>query len=336
MMARATRSDVARTAGVAPSTVSLILGGRARELGIAEATEANVRAAAEKLGYIPNAAARALRTQRSTLIAIILPQLPAHPYMPVVHVTVVAGLQATEAQGYNLLTVSDQGAHDDTLARIRALVGQVGLAGVVSQPFADPRIGELLQSVDTPVVWMSPSPEEGALTSAPHVYVDENAGIDELIAGLNQSSLRQVVMLHGPGGLPPRIKHAASALATVPRIVELSGWEAAAGQREATELLRGHEAPTLLWCASDILATGAMRAVSSAGLAAGVDVDVVGYGDATADPARSPELTSVHWPLRELVTTSVEALINKIHGADLPARVAVPTSVFWGSSARRR
>lgn len=336
-MPRATRTDVARRAGVAPSTVSLILGGRSTELGIAAKTEAKVRSAAEELGYIPNAAARALRTHSSSLIAIVLPRLPAHPYMPIVQVTVVAGLQAAESRGYNLLTVSDQGSEDDTLARLRGLIGQVGLAGIISQPFSDPRIADLLRTVGIPVVWMSPSLTEGTVVTGPHVAIDEKQGVDELLAGLDSHALRSVAFLHGPGGLPPRVAYAASRLAGASRIIETGDWTAQAAHREVATLLETSERPTMVWCASDILATGAMRAVSARDLDMGTDISVVGYGDVSADPARSPELTSVRWPLRELVTASMERLMAAVHGvAGAADNTIIPTSVTWGTTALRR
>ena len=65
-MERVTRADVAREAGLAPSTVSLILNGRGRQVKISEATIARVERIARELNYIPNAAARSLRSSRSS------------------------------------------------------------------------------------------------------------------------------------------------------------------------------------------------------------------------------------------------------------------------------
>ena len=64
-------TDVAAEAGVSPTTVSYVLGGRSKEMRIALETEARVREAAAALGYRPNRSARSLRTAKSATIAVI-------------------------------------------------------------------------------------------------------------------------------------------------------------------------------------------------------------------------------------------------------------------------
>lgn len=70
------QSDVARTAGVSQSTVSLVVSGRADRAGVAPATQERVRAVMDRLGYVPNSAARSLRRARNGLIGV-------HTYEPV-------------------------------------------------------------------------------------------------------------------------------------------------------------------------------------------------------------------------------------------------------------
>lgn len=69
---RPTRQDVAERAGVAPSTVSLILNDRSIDLGIAEATRLRVEDAARALGYYPNRHIRAIRSGRTGTIGLYL------------------------------------------------------------------------------------------------------------------------------------------------------------------------------------------------------------------------------------------------------------------------
>ncbi|MCC3268897.1 LacI family transcriptional regulator [Arthrobacter gengyunqii] len=75
MERRATSSDVAREAGVSRATVSYVLNGRSGQ-SISVATRNKVLAAARNLGYIPSAAARTLRSGRSTLVLMLLPPEP--------------------------------------------------------------------------------------------------------------------------------------------------------------------------------------------------------------------------------------------------------------------
>ena len=105
-MERATRADVARAAGVAPSTVSLVLNGRGRDVKIAPATIDRVKAAARELNYIPNAAARSLRRGKSHLIALLMAELPDDPFVPVVHTVLTTAMIDIQRHGYLLLPLS--------------------------------------------------------------------------------------------------------------------------------------------------------------------------------------------------------------------------------------
>lgn len=71
-----TSHDVAREAGVSPTTVSFVLNGRTDQ-GISDATRRSVLAAVDRLGYVPSAAARSLRSGRSNVILCALPAMPA-------------------------------------------------------------------------------------------------------------------------------------------------------------------------------------------------------------------------------------------------------------------
>ena len=118
-MERATRADVARAAGVAPSTVSLVLNGRGRDVKIAPATIDRVKAAARELNYIPNAAARSLRRGKSHLIALLMAELPDDPFVPVVHTVLTTAMIDIQQRGYLLLPLfqSGDGASDAEVIR---------------------------------------------------------------------------------------------------------------------------------------------------------------------------------------------------------------------------
>src|SRR3954451_11338907 len=72
--------DVAKRAGVAPSTASAVLNGRAEEARIAPPTQKRVRVAAAELGYRPNLAARNLRSHTSRIVGLVSDAIAAEPY----------------------------------------------------------------------------------------------------------------------------------------------------------------------------------------------------------------------------------------------------------------
>ena len=122
-MERATRADVARAAGVAPSTVSLVLNGRGRDVKIAPATIDRVKAAARELNYIPNAAARSLRRGKSHLIALLMAELPDDPFVPVVHTVLTTAMIDIQRHGYLLLPLFQSGDGASDAEVIRGVLG---------------------------------------------------------------------------------------------------------------------------------------------------------------------------------------------------------------------
>ena len=132
-MDRATRADVARAAGVAPSTVSLVLNGRGPEVKIAPATIQRVQDAARTLNYIPNAAARSLRRGSSRLIALLMAELPDNPFVPVVHTVLTTAMIEIQRRGYLLLPLFQSSADPSDAETIRAVLGDTQLAGVIRE-----------------------------------------------------------------------------------------------------------------------------------------------------------------------------------------------------------
>lgn len=342
-MARATRSDVARRAGVAPSTVSLVLNGRGPELKISPSTIARVEAAAEELSYIPRASARTLRTRSSRVIGLLMAPLPEHPYVPVVQIVIVAALTAAERRGYTLLPISDTtaddgaGASPDTIERLRSILGQVDLAGVIVEAsVTHPGLSDFLDRVDVPVVWMSPVEDVPVPVDVASVQVLETPGVLDVLAASPGASDSRVALLAGPGALPRRLRIVAERCAGVTWPVRADGWTVPAGRRAAREVLARADRPAVVWCASDLLATGAVLAAQDLGLRVGSDVAIVGFGDQETDPGRSEELTSVHWPLRRMSECAVDMLIDWVERPGTPpARVDIATTATWGATYPR-
>ena len=129
---RVTSVDVARACGVSQSTVSLVFSGKAAGR-ISARTEAAVRAAAEELGYRPNAAARALKTGAARTVALVVPDV-TNPFFG----GLLRGAQnAARAAGYAVALIDTHNDRDWGAASVEAL-------------WAGPADGLLLFEVDPP------------------------------------------------------------------------------------------------------------------------------------------------------------------------------------------
>src|SRR3954471_3529985 len=119
---RVTSADVAAAAGVSRATVSYVLNGVHGR--ISEQTGARVHAAAERLGYIPNAMASALRAGRTE---VVLLALPSWPLGPAVAEWVTAGVMEFERLGYTPLVHFEHAGDVGSFARACDRVRPVAL-----------------------------------------------------------------------------------------------------------------------------------------------------------------------------------------------------------------
>ncbi len=152
-----TIADVARAAGVSPSTVSYVLSGKR---SISEETRRRVQRSIRKLGYRPNAGARALASSRTNVLALVVP-LRTDLNVPVVMQFVAATL--TEAREYDhdvLLLTKDEGP--DGLRRVAASSIADALI-VMDVEASEPRV-PVLRSLNRPIVLIGVPSDPGGLT----------------------------------------------------------------------------------------------------------------------------------------------------------------------------
>jgi DNA-binding LacI/PurR family transcriptional regulator len=137
--------DVARHAGVSPSTVSYVLSGNRP---ISEETRRRVQDSIEELGFRPHAGARSIRRQSTNVIAMVLP-MPADGQSAVQMQFVFAVLSSARANGFNLLLLTAE----DGVAEINNLVDSAMVDGVIVMEVQvhDPRV-PALRALNRPVV----------------------------------------------------------------------------------------------------------------------------------------------------------------------------------------
>ena len=311
-----TRSDVAKLAGVAPTTVSAILNGKAAELKIAEATVERVRDAVRELRYLPNAAARALRRQGSRTLGLL--------WGPGYRETITAAAVHAHDLGYFTVLLNSNGDARDALMAVR----DAGIAGLMCPTGGDQQaFGEELRAAGMPVVWMDPYFTEDQELPGPLIAIDLRTGVRALAVHLAERGCRTVVALAGPhAALPDRPTSPAEAGPRYQPLIErfeggfsalhADGWFAGAGRAAVERLIAGGKLPDALFAANDRLAAGAMSACLRAGLNVPGDIAIAGFGDDDVSECLTPALTTVAWPLAEFAERSVQLLVRAVDGAD--------------------
>ncbi|MEE6274165.1 LacI family DNA-binding transcriptional regulator [Georgenia wangjunii] len=306
--------DVAERAGVAPSTVSVVLND-VTSVRVTDATRERVQRAAAELGYVPNGLARGLRTRRSRTVAFISDVIATTPYAG----QLIQGAQDTAWKaGYLLMLVNTGGDAELEQHAIRALRQQQ--AGGVLYATMYHRLIELpalLESV--PVVLLDAAPASG---QRPHVVPDEEAGARTAVVELAEHGHRRIGFVLDVGDSPAargrlRGYHAALEEYGVhpdPSWVVRGASDSDGGEAAASRLLDRADRPTAIFAFNDQMAIGVYHAAAARGLRIPEDLSVVGFDDlyVLAREMR-PGLTTValpHYAMGELATQTLLGLVE--------------------------
>jgi LacI family transcriptional regulator len=290
--------------------VSLILnGGRDK---VAAETADRVEAAIQELGYQPNRFAQALRTQRSYVIACIVPDL-ANPFYPSL---VVAVQKVARAAGYEVVTIDTEGVEaNERLVVAAAAQGRYdGVVGVFFH--LGVRDLDQLGRLNIPVVRIEVSRKSGGPQPIDDLYIDNTAAAHTLAHHLLGLGHRRIAMVAAPGGPQRfRVEGYLSAMASVgadPLVVEAANFTLEAGRDGMSRILALAHRPTAIIAANDIMAIGAMQAIFAAGLTIPGDMSVAGFDDILASALVTPPLTTVAQFQNRLGARAAEILVERL------------------------
>lgn len=309
--------------GLSQSTVSRALSAHP---GIPETTRHRVVAAAEAMGYRPNARARSLATGRTEAIGLVFPlerlQLPETNF-----VDVLAGIStAVTRRNYSLLLTPFE---DDEAAVLRKLASSKTLDGVIiTRPLVDdPRIA-LLNGLGLPFVVHGRSE-----ISEPYSFVDtdNDTAFERLTNLLIDYGHRNIVVVNGLEKFRYATARARSFLRAFaargltprPDAIEFVSMTEVTGYETATRRLDGSEPPTAFICGSVFQARGVYRAIAEHGLRVGSDISVVCHDDGVRGISADqfvPPLTATATSIRQAGEELAMMLIDQIEAGTSPPR----------------
>jgi LacI family transcriptional regulator, galactose operon repressor len=306
--ARVTIAEVAHRAGVSATTVSHVLSGK-RVVGAT--TRDTVMDAIRELGYRPNAVARNLRTRRSHMVAVVVPDI-TNPFYAVL----TRGLaDALDGAGYGTIVCNTDGVHERE-AKLFQDVMDRGVDGIV---FAS---GETASRVTfTPADHATPIVCIGEHLDHPlcdAVVPDDETGSRAAGTFLASRGYRRVAMIQGPpryGG--PRTAGFRSAMQAagikVPAELMVRGdWTRKGGYAAMSALADLPHPPDAVFCANDLMAIGAMDVAHERGLSVPEELAIVGFDDVDAATIVTPTLTTVRNPAYETGSTAGDLLMSRL------------------------
>ena len=334
MRQRVTVRDVAAAAGVSPATASRVLANRPT---VSPELARRVLAASARLGYSANAVARALRTQRTGTIGVVVPAI-SKPYF----IGVVEALEQELAGSDRSLMLCDAGGSVATEAKRVDLLARRMVDGLVIVPVSAtgsrPAVTAAAQRV--PVVQFDRFVDG---TGSDHVVSDEAEGMRQVVAHLREQGCERLAYI----GARPTVSTAAERVRAFRALTAGSGrrpaaeylgdfstaWGVTAGQ----QLLASGPLPDAVVCGADVLAVGLLSVLRDAGVHVPGAVAVAGFDDTVLDAVTTPRLSSVRQPLDAMAHETVRLLDGRARGYEGPARrtVLAPMLVVRESTLRR-
>ena len=317
--------DVARAAGVSIKTVSNVVNDYPF---VSSETRTRVQSVIDELGYRPNLSARRLRSGRSGLIALSVPEI-AEPYFAELADAVVT---AAEARGFTVLidkTGGQRGHEQQTAAGIRDNV----VDGTIASPLAMTASDVDVLGRTHPLVLLG---ERLAHVSVDHVAIDSVEAARQATRHLLELGRRTVAVIGtGPeisntGRLRVHGYQEALADAGLRAEASLEGdarwYHRPDGYAAMQGLLERRPDLDAVFCFNDLLAIGALRALREAGRRVPDDVAVVGFDDVEECRYTAPPLTSVAPDKQAIADSAVGLLVRRIEeeGAVEPQEVFPP------------
>jgi LacI family transcriptional regulator len=314
---RPTIRDVAERAGVSIATVSRVLNDKG---DVSVQTRDRVREVARSLGYSADRSARALVTQQTRVVAIVVGDNAGHRDLSLIFFgKVLAAISHRLAQsGYDALLL--QPLDIDLNHRVDAAV----LIGVDED---DALVAELAAR-QVPLVGVD---VRCAGARAAYVGSDHAGGVGLALAHLHALGHRRIAHLAGAANTVAGSERLQAFHSETERLgldlpdeyVRRGDFSSASGYREACALLALAVRPTAIVAASDLMALAALQAIRDAGLEPGRDVAVVGFDDLEAAALAYPPLTTIRQDRQELGTLAATRAIGLIEDPEATARTTV-------------
>jgi LacI family transcriptional regulator len=306
-----TITTVARLANVSVASASRVLNG----IRTTPATLARVTEAAEAVGYVPNAAARTLRSRRTEQIAFAMPDVGNPVYASMVH----SIQEVARARGLRLMLHSTGADAEDELAMVRDLKHRYVDGLILASLHLTEAHADELRRAAAPVIVIG-RPTKGTPTDSVRAY--SRKGAAEAVRHLHAAGRRRIGFVNGPQHTAPGASRRLGYLdglrscgvARDDALIEVAADFMIEPGRSATARLLERVTPDAIFCANDLLAIGALSALREAGLDVPVDVALVGMDNTALAEVTWPTLTSVDLGSGERARIAAELLFERIEG----------------------
>ena len=316
--------DVAKVAGVSPTTVSRVMNNRGY---IGEETRKKVHIAMEQLNYYPNEVARSLFIKKTFLIGLIFPTTSNPFYGQLIfHLENIAA-----SMGYKVLLCNSQGREDKEKEYIRMLQrNQVDgiIAGAHNkgiEEYEDPKL---------PVVGI----DRYLSKKIPVVSSDNYSGGKTATQLLINRGCKHVVHINGPRSLetPANLRREAYEKVMEDHNLKSKTYEYETQDSVIKQLFDENPNVDGIFASDDMIASLVIRETKRRGMSIPEDLKVIGYDGTETTQLLLPELSTIEQPIKDIAQKALEILVKQINGEeDIPKETILPVKLIESDTTKR-
>ena len=329
----ATLRDVAEMANVSIATVSMVVNNKADR--IADSTKKRVQEAIKTLGYSPNLQARWLQNQKSSILAILVPELDNSFFSSLAQSAIV------EAQKHGwMLSIFHLPSEEQQINSLKEKLSSGSFAGtlITSRKFEELH-RQIYKNRKVPYVLL----DESVKTSKNQVLVtcDNYKGGYLLAEHLINNGHRKLACITGPEDTPNSMRRLAGfikrmneeSLVLESKNIVTGDYSLKSGYDMIQKL--DLDNITAIFAMNDLMALGAMRYLIEKGYRIPEDISIVGYDNLDVSEYIFPRLTTIDQHVDDLGREGVLALLDKIEGNERGFVKFIEPSLVKGGTVKK-
>ena len=322
--------DVAKLAGVSPATVSRVMNGTAK---VDPEKQQRVQQVIKDTGFVPNEVARSLFKKSAKLLGLMIPNLQ-NPFFTQLSAQIE---EAAERRGYHVFLCA-VGQDPEKVRHALQLLMAMNADGVVLAVNC-PDISRLLRGCPIPIVAVDCL--ENAENIAACIHCDYYAGGRMAMEHLLSCGCRKIVCIKGDQNIfSARMRYAGYRDVCreqgIPEYTLHCDYDFSAGLEMTETLLKLYpDADGILAC-NDIVAVSTFKILHKKNIQVPEQVQLVGFDDIDLTQLISPELTTIHQPIREMAQCAVGYLVGEQAGThEEKARILPVTLIVRETTGKK-
>lgn len=332
-----TIKDIAKLAGVSVATVSKVINNYP-DIGVK--TRQRVTQIMEQEAYQPNVIAKSLSGKQSYSMGLFFRYNPSPGLHHAFFQGVLFGLERTLGlHGYDIVFLSETSIKDNSDILQKCLTRQVDGAVFMGIDKDEPRLASLLNS-ELPSVFID-GDHVGRKSKC--VVWNNFSGARQVVQYLYNLGHRKIAMIKGLNGVIPTVERSEGFLHALKQYnlncpqtwIVGDDYLEDSGYRGMMQLINLASKPTAVFCQSDSIAVGALRAIRESGYSCPRDFSIVGYDDIDLCQYIDPLLTTVRQDTVLMGKTAAKVLLSMIRQPDIShKKVVLPVELVVRSSCR--